>query len=617
MRLGLCIKSFIVCISALSALLALSPCLFAGPAPPVFRVDTSNNRSAYVIGQELGNMILEQEPDFPALVDGLLTVSMKPVADLYTSFYDFSVDAQGLFDDIFTHKTTNDHIPEFVDDMTSGNKISQRYISEAQGIASVMPLTTTDVLGDGLLSENEFTLYQFYHDVLVPVACSGFGIFGDYSSTGNPIVGRNLDLPYVTTDTVKLHAVTIYKGDTRSYANIGLMGMVGTITGMRSDGMFGAAIGSYLLGTPTLETGRYSVLFDLRYALENMDEIGSQEGTEGIHPYTRNHKYYFSHSLLLADSSQVIVQEHPRGKSVNNGEAFPGRLRGWDPDLYPTTVPWIPGKKNMIAVTSRFVLPPGLPYECSLCPQGCYKGEYDLSGVAEYQYYSIDHSCDSLDTTCYSYSEDAPDDCESAEPQTNCWEYCNRDESWGGDYWPGTPDPNDWGENFSWDGYYPIYKTELDSLGAEKWQRFTELGTFAPNTQAHPDRAATVSDVAAIMTDTAGEYDPILAEGTGIFIAVATIQSMVCQPVEGRLYLYTLQSMYGHVENPYLEEIGLFHPLKGDINGTGILELEDAILCLRAVAGASAQHTENNGLSGELDMETALYIMQKKAELRY
>ncbi|ACL03194.1 hypothetical protein Dalk_1494 [Desulfatibacillum aliphaticivorans] len=612
MRLGFQLKA--VCISASIFFFLLIGS--GGAAPHIFRVDASGDRTSQEVGQDLGAQILEQEPDFPVLVDSLLAGSLEVLVGLYNGYYSLNLDAQGLFDDLMNSKTSGDHIPELVADMQSGSKVDQRYQEEMQGLASQLDLTADDVLGDGALSANEFILYQFLYDALQPVSCSGFGVYGDYSDTGNPIIGRNLDLPYVTTDTLKLQAVTIYQGDSYSFVNIGYMGMAGTITGLRSDGLFGAVIGSSLSGVPFLETGRRSILFDLRYALENLDEIGAQGGGEGIHGYTKDHKYHFSHSLLLADSNKVMIQEHPCGKTVNNEESLPGRLRGWEADLYPTTVSW-GGRRNMVAVTSRFVLPPGLPYPCELCPSGCFSGALDVADIAEYSYYSMDHACDYINETCYAYDADQPDDCTLAEPQTNCWEYCNRESDYAGDYWPGTYNEGFYSEDFDRNGYYPIMEEELGFSTAEKWERFVALAKFLPNTQAHPGRAAAVADIAAMMTDQENETDPILAEGTGLVIAVATVESMVIQPVEGRLYLYTPPIYNAQADKPYLEEIGLYNPLKGDINASGLLDLDDAVLCLEALAGYDVQNFENNGVNGELDMETALYILQKKAETRY
>ena len=609
MRLGFHFKA--VCISA-SIILFIAFAAPAAAAPHIFRVDASGGRAPMEIGRDLGGQILEQQSDFPVLVDGFLAGAVEAISELYNDddYYSFNLDAQGLFDDLMNSLASGDKVPELIEDMRT--KIDERYTREMEGLASKLVSSQTDLLGDGELSENEFLLYQFFWDALQPVACSGFGVYGDFTDTGNPIVGRNLDLPYITTDTIKLESVTIYQGDSSSFVNIGMMGMAGATTGMRSDGLFGAVIGSSLLGVPYLETGRRSVHFDLRYALENLDEIGTQGGMEGVHGYTKDRQYHFSHSLLLADSQKVMVQEHPCGKTVNNEDPFPGRLRGWEADLYPTTVPW-GGRRNMVAVINRFILPPAWPFECEVCPSGCYKGELEIPAMAEYEYYSMDHACDSIDAACYAYDKDYPDNCNLAEPQTNCWEYCNRDSDWSGEFWPKG------GYAISERrGYHPLMEDDaLESIAFEKWDRFQELAKFAPNSPQYPNRAASVADIAAIMTDGEGDYDPILAEGTGIGIPVGTMESMVVQPVEGRLFLYIPPDMYGHSDEPYLEEIGLFNPLKGDINGSGLLDLNDAILCLQAVAGLEVQDFENNGVNGALDVETALYILQKKAELRY
>ena len=71
--------------------------------------------------------------------------------------------------------------------------IDQRYRDEIDGIISGLVLSNMDTLGDGQLSMNEMWALQLIPDTLRGTNCSGFGVFGNCSASGSPIVGRKLD----------------------------------------------------------------------------------------------------------------------------------------------------------------------------------------------------------------------------------------------------------------------------------------------------------------------------------------------------------------------------------------------------------------------------------------
>ncbi len=589
------------------------PIVCQAQQPTIFRID-ARGKTSEIIGQELGDQIKQKFPDFCASIDASLMI----VVGTLSTVAPFDITPQDLFDDIFKNFTNDpsdsrvDQVFEVVDDMRN-NRIDPGFVDEANAVIarlnSGLATPPPDVLGDGLLSNNEFWLYQMSFDVLRFVSCTGFGAFGSVSTLGSPIVGRNLDITLGAPALLDMTAITVYQKEDRDFVNVGFAGLLCTVTGfsdihpaapLDNEVLFGAIIDATFLGELWLDSGRSSVPFDLRYALENCTEIGTRVGSEGdvgIHTYMKDKKYLYNHSLLLADLNQVVVQEHPKGKTTINNANLPGRLRTYDS---PTTVGWRSKSLPMIAVTNRFVLPPAFPFECTDClSMHCFSNNIQEPEIAEYFYYS-----------------EQTDDC--IDPHVDCWEFCSKSSP---DYWPGNPKSSV--SNFDINGYYPLYNDGVDLLnwyqGIDRWKKLVQLADFTPNSQS---AKASIKEVADIMTNYSGA-DPILSPnpetGEGNFI---TIQSMVFVPEQRRFFMYLLPSdIVQHLADPIMQEIGVLVPLKGDADGNGFLELDDVLICMQAMVGLSPQGMDaasgENSFDGKFDLSTAINTLQGLALSNY
>jgi len=280
---------------------------------PVIRLDPTAVTTWEKRGQMMGDAVKAEFPNIEHTIDSYL-------ADLVEY-------QQAIFDNYIRR------MPKIRDN------ISQAYVEEVNGLYSrFTSISATSILGDGLLSHEEFWGFQLIPDIGRWTNCSGFGVFGDYSSSGKPIVGRNLDWP-VTNDAKQIQAIIVYQwGEGVEVVNIGFAGFLGVITGYNSSGLFAGIFDSDMGGAyPTL-TNQRSYVFDLRYVLESFSSIADAS------TYLSSQPYAFSHNILLADKTDVHVLEHPEGVNA--------QLRTATTPLR-SDISW--GKTNQIAVVNFFV----------------------------------------------------------------------------------------------------------------------------------------------------------------------------------------------------------------------------------------------------------------------
>ena len=82
---------------------------------------------------------------------------------------------------------------------------------------------------------------QLFQDVVRPTQCSGVAAFGESSSTGKTVLGRNLDWDALPQNTLsKIHAVTTTKNGEKSIVMVHLLGFLTPITGFNDNKVFGA-----------------------------------------------------------------------------------------------------------------------------------------------------------------------------------------------------------------------------------------------------------------------------------------------------------------------------------------------------------------------------------------
>jgi hypothetical protein len=289
---------------------------------PIFYVD-ARGKGGTEIGIALGGSLKASFPSIEQKMDGYLAQFISQIA------YRTGVPSQYLFD-YYAVPRINAIKPN----------IEQRYSDEVTALGSQLVLSNIDILGDGVLSLNELWALQLMPDIARETNCSGFGVFGDYSASGSPIVGRNLDW-YTTANLRSLQAITVYVYENRAFINIGIAGFVGMITGYNSNGLFAGILDSPI-GDPYPDPpyNKNSYVFDLRNALETSTKIS--EAASLLY----NKQYAFSHNILFADTTDVQVLEHPQG--VN------GQLRTAESQLN-FDLSW--DKSKQIAVVNFFTLP--------------------------------------------------------------------------------------------------------------------------------------------------------------------------------------------------------------------------------------------------------------------
>lgn len=128
---------------------------------PVIRVD-AKNKTGKDIGVELGRLIIDRFPDIAKSVDSYLE----------------SYSSQDRFNYIVRRRL--DAVRSSVD---------RRYRDEVDGMASLLVSSDRNKIGDGVLSSDEFWFFQLIPDIGRESSCSGFGVFGECSASGGPIVG--------------------------------------------------------------------------------------------------------------------------------------------------------------------------------------------------------------------------------------------------------------------------------------------------------------------------------------------------------------------------------------------------------------------------------------------
>jgi hypothetical protein len=201
--------------------------------------------------------------------------------------------------------------------------IPKEYMEEINGMQSVFSYDK-DVAGDGRLSQNEFLVFNVFGDVGRPTRCSASGVFGESSTTGHTIIGRNLDwneLPDSRLWTIQ--AVILLDNGEKSMASIGYLGDLAFISAFNNDHVFTAVLDSDT-GDPYPSTeGKRSYTMDLRYALENETTLN------GVAGYMMDKEYTFNHLVFIADadSAQVLednIDSPARGLRTATSELKPG-----------------------------------------------------------------------------------------------------------------------------------------------------------------------------------------------------------------------------------------------------------------------------------------------------
>ena len=281
----------------------------------------------YSIGWEYGTIVLSRAPNYEAAVDAYLKAASSDKQEIYEVLIQRALEIS--------------------------KNIQSQYMDEIEGFASVLSGGTVNVMGDGKLSRDEFLIANFIPSVCNDTACSATAVFGSKSATGQTILGRNTDWAsgppqestngntrgvYITAGNI--NALIYSKTGKNQTAFFGTLGIIGTIVGINSNGIFVAGLHSQT-GSPYSAVDKRSVLLDIREALETSDTVDEAGAFLGA----PSRVYAYHNNMFIADknTAKVLENDYERNRA----------LRGADSELNPG-ITW--GISDAIACVNAFVL---------------------------------------------------------------------------------------------------------------------------------------------------------------------------------------------------------------------------------------------------------------------
>jgi len=254
-----------------------------------FSIDLSRKEiSRREIGRAYGAAIKQIEPRYGSLIDSYFAGEIKDQAR-------YNIIMERI-------KSIWPNLPATVKD-------------EIEGIAEEVCSTNKNIMGDGLLSPDEFKMLNLVGDVLRSTNCSGVGVIPEASSSGNMLVARNVDWDDGKTYQLSyLQAIINYKlSDQRSLTLIGYLGLVTAASGVstntdtinnKTDNLFFAILDSDIGGRFIYENRR-SYPADLREYAEMVHQVNAM-----VNLLDRTaEQYTFGHLILLADRDSLGVYE--------------------------------------------------------------------------------------------------------------------------------------------------------------------------------------------------------------------------------------------------------------------------------------------------------------------
>lgn len=272
------------------------------------------------MGEAYGRAILNMVPDYTKLLDSYLSESHNKIEYRYTMY-----DNEGL-----------------------RTQIDEEYADELDGLSEVISKGASDERNDDKVSKNEIYLYNLMADT-IGTQCSFVSVYGERSSTGSTIAGRNLDWFGGSKNQIsQFQAVVTYKYADREVVSIGYLGFMGIISGINDANSFAA-----ILVSPTGEAydsqGKRSYPLDLRKALETC------RGIDSIADYMKDSKHYYAlnHIIALSDENKSIVLENNFSGFGPNDMRVRRAVRTEDSKLN-NGINW--GIKNAVGSVNSFLL---------------------------------------------------------------------------------------------------------------------------------------------------------------------------------------------------------------------------------------------------------------------
>jgi len=250
-------------------------------------LDFTSGLSHRQIGEAYAKGILQLVPDYEALLDSYIAENLIKSEYKY-AFY-----------------RMEDIKPQ----------IDSKFAEEIEGMASVFSGGDNDLRSDNKLSNKECYLFNLFTDAIRGTQCCYVSVSGSRSETKKTITGRNLDWFGGSKNQLpRIQAVITYVYPDKKICSVGYMGYMGILTGFNDDKVF-AGILDAGTNAPYSSEGRRSYVFDLRYALENTDNMNDAA------EFMRDPKklYAFNHLIGFSDpDSSIILENNFSGNGTDN-----------------------------------------------------------------------------------------------------------------------------------------------------------------------------------------------------------------------------------------------------------------------------------------------------------
>ena len=243
------------------------------------------NMDRYSIGKEYAQKALEILPRYEEYADSFLV-------DSSTTLHSH--------DPNLTYEVLLERAKEIY------KQVDSDYTQEIEGFASQLSGGSTNVAGDGKISHDEYLLLNFNPDVSTLDSCSSIAVYGDRSSTGKTIIGRNTDwFPGNNAQIAYLNAIVYTKTGDKQVVSVNTLGFIGYGVALSSDGIFIANQYSDI-GEAYSAVGKRSILLDIRKALETESTL------DGVAEFLADSQklYGYHHLMVLADKNSMKVLEN-------------------------------------------------------------------------------------------------------------------------------------------------------------------------------------------------------------------------------------------------------------------------------------------------------------------
>lgn len=186
-------------------------------------------------------------------------------------------------------------------------QIPEEYRNEMEGFAKTISDGKTGMENDGILSYEEALLMNMVPDTLRGTNCNALSVWGEKTTSGERIISRTLEWTLGSENQMcSAHAVTHFKmpEGKKSYTSFSVLGMLDMLTGINESGVF---VGILDVGSEDnyVCEGKKCYTYELRYALENMDDARSV----GEYMVSESKNFTFSHNVFINDKENTFVAE--------------------------------------------------------------------------------------------------------------------------------------------------------------------------------------------------------------------------------------------------------------------------------------------------------------------